>query len=212
MLSIVLLRHGKTEGNLLGRYNGRTDEPLCAEGIDGAEKARHFPEISLVYASPLQRTQQTAKICFPNAEIITIPDLREMDFGDFEGRTADEMEHDADYRAWVAGGCVDVCPNGEGIPGFAKRAATAFAGCVQDAIARGEQRIGFAVHGGVIMAVMNAFSGSDAAYHTWYVLNCGGYEVTLDETLWPQKQQFASYRLFGEQGESSDIVGRELDA
>ena len=62
------------------------------------------------------------------------------------------------------------------------------------------------------MAVMNAFSGSDAAYHTWYVLNCGGYEVTLDEALWPQKQRFASYRLFGEQGESSDIVGRELDA
>jgi len=212
MLSIVLLRHGKTEGNLLGRYNGRTDEPLCAEGIAGAEKARHFPEISLVYASPLQRTQQTAQICFPNAEIITIPDLREMDFGDFEGRTADEMEHDADYRAWVAGGCVDVCPNGEGIPDFAKRAATALAGCVQDAIARGEKRVGFAVHGGVIMAVMNAFSGSDAAYHTWYVLNCGGYEVTLDEALWQQKRQFASYRLFGEQGESSDIVGRELDA
>ena len=212
MLSIVLLRHGKTEGNLLGRYNGRTDEPLCAEGITGAEKARHFPEISLVYASPLQRTQQTAQICFPNAEIITIPDLREMDFGDFEGRTADEMEHDADYRAWVAGGCVDVCPNGEGIPDFAKRAVTALAGCVQDAIARGEKQVGFAVHGGVIMAVMNAFSGSDAAYHTWYVLNCGGYEVTLDETLWQQKRKFASYRLFGEQGESSDIVGRELDA
>ena len=212
MLSIVLLRHGKTEGNLLGRYNGRTDEPLCAEGIAGAEKARHFPEISLVYASPLKRTQQTARICFPNAEIITIPDLREMDFGDFEGRTADEMEHDADYRAWVAGGCVDVCPNGEGIPDFAKRAATALAGCVQDAIARGEKRIGFAVHGGVIMAVMNAFSGSDAAYHTWYVLNFGGYEVTLDEANLAQERRFASYRLFGEQGESSDIVGRELDA
>ena len=123
MLSIVLLRHGKTEGNLYGRYNGRTDEPLCAEGIDGAEAARHFSEISLVYSSPMQRAQQTARICYPNAQIVTSPDLREMDFGDFEGRTADEMEHDADYRAWVAGGCVDVCPNGEGIPDFAKRAA-----------------------------------------------------------------------------------------
>ena len=211
MLSIILLRHGKTEGNLLGRYNGRTDEPLCEEGIAGAKGARHFPEISLVYASPLQRTQQTAKICFPNASVVTVPDLREMDFGDFEGRTADEMEHDADYRAWVAGGCVDVCPNGEGIPDFAKRAATALAGCIADAIGRGEKRIGFAVHGGVIMAVMNAFSGSDAAYHTWYVLNFGGYEVTLDEANLAQERRFASYRLFGEQGESSDIVGRELE-
>jgi hypothetical protein len=39
--------------------------------------------------------------------------------------------------------------------------------------------IGFAVHGGVIMAILTAFSGSDAPYHTWYVLNCGGYRVAL---------------------------------
>ncbi len=212
MLSIVLLRHGKTKGNLAGRYNGRTDDPLCAEGIAEAETARHFPEIKLAYASPLQRTQQTSRICFPNAEIVTVPDLREMDFGDFEGRSAAEMEQDKDYNAWLEGGCIDACPNGESVPGFAKRASAAFAGAVADAIARGESRVGFAVHGGIIMALMTAFSGSDALYHTWYVLNCGGYEVTIDEKTWADKKQFSSYALFGEQGQSKTIVGRELDA
>ena len=126
MLSIILLRHGKTQGNLENRYNGRTDEPLCALGIAEAEAGAHHPEIPLVYASPMLRAQQTAKIFFPNAQIETIPDLREMDFGDFEGRTAEEMEQNETYRAWVAGGCVNSCPNGEGIPDFARRAAAAF--------------------------------------------------------------------------------------
>ncbi|MCE5187963.1 MAG: histidine phosphatase family protein [Eubacteriales bacterium] len=211
MLSIILLRHGKTAGNLAGRYNGRTDDPLCAEGSREAEEAQHYPNVSLVYSSPMLRARQTAGICFPNAKIVTVPDLREMDFGDFEGRTAQEMEFDSDYRAWVAGDCVERCPNGEGIPGFAQRAAAAFAGAVQDAIARGETEIGVTAHGGVIMAVMTAFSGSDAPYHTWYVLNCGGYRVTLDEAEWARTKRFSGYSLFGLKGESSDMVGREMN-
>ncbi len=212
MLSIILLRHGKTEGNLNSRYNGRTDDPLCDDGVREARKAAHFPDIKHVYASPLMRTRQTAGICFPNAEVVTIDGLREMDFGEFEGRTAAEMENDAAYRAWVAGGCVDLCPGGESIPLFAKRATAAFAGAVADAIARGEERVGFSVHGGVIMSVMSAFSGSDESYHTWYVRNCSGYEIELDEAAWAKEKRFASYRLFGEQGDRWDMIGGKPEA
>ncbi len=212
MLTIYLLRHGKTAGNLSGRYNGRTDEPLCEEGVREAEAAERHPNISLVYSSPMLRARQTATICFPNAEIETVVDLREMDFGDFEGRTAQEMEFDPAYRVWVEGGCVDRCPNGEGITDFGQRAATAFTGLVKNAISRGETEIGVAAHGGVIMAVMTAFSGSDAPYHDWYVLNCGGYRVTLNEADWAKTKRFLSYTLFGQKGESSDVVGRELDS
>ena len=211
MLSIILLRHGKTRGNLENRYNGRTDDPLCAEAVAQAQAEPHYPEISLVYASPMLRAQQTAQIFFPNTAIETVQDLREMDFGDFEGRTAAEMEHDEAYRAWVAGGCIDVCPNGEGIPDFAKRAAGAFASCVQDAITRGESRIGVAVHGGVIMAIMTAFSGSSEPYNTWYVRNCAGYEITIDETLWKTKQRFADFALFGEQGEDDYSLSNNVE-
>lgn len=211
MLSIVLLRHGKTQGNLENRYNGRTDEPLSEIGLAEAKAAQHYPEIPLVYASPMRRAQQTAKIFFPNAKIETVYDLREMDFGDFEMRTAEEMADDEAYHAWVTGGCVDVCPNGEGIPDFAKRAATAFAASVADAIARGETRIGVAAHGGVIMAIMTAFSGSDAPYHTWYVLNCAGYEITIDEARWAEKPQFLSYSLFGQQGGHNYSLGENVE-
>ena len=211
MLTIILLRHGKTQGNLENRYNGRTDDPLCAEGIAEAEAGEHFPGISLVYASPLQRAQQTARIFFPDAEIVTVQDLREMDFGDFEGRTAEEMADDEAYRDWVAGGCVDQCPNGEGIPDFARRASKAFAASIADAIRRGETRVGVAVHGGVIMAVMAAFSGTDLSYNAWYARNCGGYEITLEEKTWAEKQRFSSYQLFGEQGENKYSLDSNIE-
>lgn len=211
MLTIILLRHGKTQGNLENRYNGRTDDPLCAEGIAEAEAGEHFPGISLVYASPLQRAQQTARIFFPDAEIVTVQDLREMDFGDFEGRTAEEMADDVAYRDWVTGGCVDQCPNGEGIPDFARRAGKAFAASIADAIRRGETRVGVAVHGGVIMAVMAAFSGTDLSYNAWYVRNCGGYEITLEEKTWAEKQRFSSYQLFGEQGENKYSLDSNIE-
>ncbi len=211
MLSIILLRHGKTQGNLENRYNGRTDEPLSEIGLAEAQAGRHYPEIPLVYVSPMLRAQQTARIFFPNAKIETVSDLREMDFGDFEMRTAEEMANDEPYRTWVAGGCVDQCPNGEGIPDFAKRAAAAFAVCAADAIARGEKRVGFAVHGGVIMAIMTAFSGSDEPYHSWYVSNCSGYEIMIDETAWQQKKQLNSYRLFGGQGEHGYSLDNNIE-
>ena len=66
MAEIILVRHGKTAGNLEGRYIGsRTDEPLCEEGIHALEeKVREgtYPPVDLVYASPMIRCRQTAKI------------------------------------------------------------------------------------------------------------------------------------------------------
>lgn len=208
-MEIILIRHGKTAANSENRYNGRTDDPLCAEGAAEIERVHRYPEIPLVYVSPLRRARQTAKIVFPNAEEIVVENLREMDFGDFEGRTAEEMEHDPDYRAWVASECVIACPNGESIPSFAKRAAGAFAETVADAIKRGETRVGVAAHGGVIMAVMSAFAHAERSYFDWYVLNGGGYVITIDEAAWASAPGFAAYERFGEQGDSRDMLEGE---
>ena len=63
-----------------------------------------------------------------------------------------------------------------------------------------------------IMAVMTAFTGSDARYDNWYVLNCGGYRITLAEEDWAKKKRFSSYTLFGQNGVCKDMIGRELNA
>lgn len=74
MAEIILVRHGKTAGNLEGRYIGsRTDEPLCEEGIHALEeKVREgtYPPVDLVYASPMIRCRQTQRSCGLSLQIL----------------------------------------------------------------------------------------------------------------------------------------------
>ena len=85
-MTVWLIRHGRTEWNDTGRYQGQTDLPLSNEGA--AELARADFSPKTVYVTPLKRTQETARILFPDARQIVIDDLREMDFGAFEGDVA----------------------------------------------------------------------------------------------------------------------------
>ena len=85
-----LIRHGLTQGNLDGRYIGSgTDLPLCAEGRAQLEELKakfQYPDVPLVFCSPMLRAQQTAEVLFPNAKLTILQDLREMNFGKFENR------------------------------------------------------------------------------------------------------------------------------
>ena len=93
---IYLLRHGLTEYNAQKRYQGQRDIPLSAEGLSQLRRADIDPKV--VYITPLQRTAQTARVLFPEAELVVVKDLQEMCFGSFEGKNYVEMEHDADYH------------------------------------------------------------------------------------------------------------------
>ena len=87
----ILIRHGKTQGNIEHRYIGcRTDEPLCETGKE-ALKSREYPRAARVFASPMLRCIQTAGILYPYLTPETIDDLRECDFGEFEN-TKNELE------------------------------------------------------------------------------------------------------------------------
>ena len=73
---ITFIRHGKTEGNLNKSYIGITDEPLCAEG-EREIIERHYPKADIVFASPLKRCIQTAKLIYPDIQPIIIDELKE---------------------------------------------------------------------------------------------------------------------------------------
>lgn len=104
---LELIRHGITAANLEGRYIGVTDTPLCQQGTEELyNKVEQFeyPYIQRVYCSPLKRCRQTAAILYPNAPIMEIEELREMDFGKFENMKADELIDNADYKKFMQGG------------------------------------------------------------------------------------------------------------
>ena len=101
MIDIFFIRHGATEGNLRRRYIGRTDEPLCGEGIAQVETLRKQGlSIDELFVSPLLRTRQTADILFPKMHYTVVDGLIETDFGRFEGKSADELSGDPAYQVW----------------------------------------------------------------------------------------------------------------
>ena len=196
-MEIFLMRHGKTCGNARNCYSGGgSDEPLSPEGERLARASGVHPDVAQVYVTPMLRTGQTARICFPNAELVVVDGLQEMHFGDFEGRTAEEMAHDSDYRAWVDGNCEGVCPNGESIETFGKRVYGAFLPFVQSLIDAGAKSAIIVMHGGTITALLKLFADPARSFYEWFMPNCGGYRVVIDEDVWKREKRFSAFERF----------------
>ena len=189
-MTVWLLRHGRTQYNDERRYQGRLDIPLSPAGAAELTAAGFSPET--VYVSPLCRARETARILFPKAAQTVIDDFAEMDFGDFDGRTADEMEHDAAYRAWVDGDCTAQCPHGESRARFCERTCAAFETLMDDCQ---EEHLVIVAHGGTLRAVMERFALPERDYFDWTGGNGGGYRLDRDETLWRERRKL----LFVEQ-------------
>ena len=175
-MHVRLIRHGITAGNAARRYVGATDEPLSPEGRAQAEQKEKDFSPERIYVSPLKRARETAAILFPNAEQVPVYDLREMDFGVFEGRTADEMADDPVYRAWVDDLCRGACPNGESQAAFHARVGAAFTETLRTV----REDATFVVHGGVIMSVLWQCAEPKKDFYDWYAPNLGGYEADCD--------------------------------
>ena len=115
-----LLRHGETEWSRTGRHTGRTDLPLTPHGEDAArELSAVFAQLhpALVLVSPRSRARQTAQLAGLRADDVE-PDLAEWDYGDYEGRTSQEIA--AERPGWVL--WRDGAPNGESPAQVAARA------------------------------------------------------------------------------------------
>ena len=92
---VVLLRHGETEWSLSGQHTGRTDLDLTPRGEAQAKAAGTMvgdAGFDLVLTSPMRRARRTAELAGLTPYEID-EDLREWDYGDFEGLTSEEI-HD----------------------------------------------------------------------------------------------------------------------
>lgn len=168
-MKTVLIRHGKTAGNLEGRYiGGRTDEPLCEKGI--AElKRRTYPLVSRVWVSPMKRCLETAAMLYPRLTPEVIEDFRECDFGAFENLSYAQLNGRADYQRWIDSGGELPFPGGESRAAFARRCVRAF-----DRLQRTDD-CALIVHGGTVMAIMEAYARPRGRYFDFQVPNGRGY-------------------------------------
>jgi len=94
MSEVVLVRHGETEWSRAGKHTGRTDVPLTELGREEAVRvglALRPRRFSLVLTSPLSRALETCRLAGLGDEAQVRDDLVEWDYGEYEGRTTNEI-------------------------------------------------------------------------------------------------------------------------
>ena len=91
---IVLIRHGNTVGNSHERFHGSSDVALSDEGreqVRAAGRQLQTEVFDVIAASPQRRAWQSAALLSGGHPILLVPELREIDFGRWEGLTAQEI-------------------------------------------------------------------------------------------------------------------------
>ena len=173
-MQVFLIRHGKTQGNLEGRYVGTTDEPLCPQGAEEL-LGRRYPPVERLYVSPMRRCIQSARIAYPSLTPIPLGGLRESDFGAFEYRTYEQLKDNPTYRAWIASGGRQAPPGGEAPGDFRRRCLDSFLQALESCRVGRVERVAFLAHGGVLMTILEALADPPQPFYHWQAANGGGW-------------------------------------
>jgi broad specificity phosphatase PhoE len=170
-VEIVLVRHGETEWSAAGKHTSATDLPLVQAGRERAtaladELARR--SFALVLCSPLRRARETCELAGLGEAAVLVDDLREWEYGEYEGLTTPQIrERRPEWWLWTDG-----CPGGESPAQLAARADRALArlrAVDGDAIA-------FA-HGHILRVLAARWLGQPAAFGAHLKLAAGGLSV-----------------------------------
>lgn len=192
-MKVVLIRHFPTKGNRLKQYIGRTDEPLDESAVNEildeildeiGDYSVFYPKVDTVVISPMLRCKQTAERIYPGIQTVICENLRETDFGDFEGKTYEELKDQPDYQQWLMSGATGVVPNGESRAEFRERCIAGFQQVIEQLMERNCEYAAVVVHGGTIMALMSEFADETQDFYHWQVKNGKGYIVDINSELW----------------------------
>lgn len=182
MLRIFLIRHGETEWNRQGRLQGNSDIHLSPEGIHQATLlAEHAPfqHVDAIYSSDLSRAFETAKVLavkFNVMPVKTKPELREMNYGEWEGRKIRElvMESPKDFGKFFTDPERCHPPQGET---FLECQARVMIG-IRDIIAESENKNVIVVsHGAAIRLIIGA--ALDIPIHKMWAISQSNMAVNI---------------------------------
>ncbi len=209
---IHFIRHGITEGNQKNWYYGRLDIPLAQQGIETLKRLKEegiYPDATGAdcYTTGLLRTEQTFKIIFGDIPHETIPLLKEMNFGAWEGMSFEEIKDSGIYREafdeWCNTGLDDSLffkyPEGESVMEFYERIKKGLNELrgkhrLRELAHRhdGKDAVSIMVcHGGVTSAIMmDLFPGQKENIWKWTPNPGHGYTVYFEDSEPVSYKQF----------------------
>ena len=134
---IHFIRHGSIDDTNQGAYIGVTDKELSEKGIKelkSLDNTHKYPYAPVIFTSPLKRCTQTCEVLYPHIKPIVVDELSEMNFGKWEGKTADDLRGDPLFEAWLAGEKGATPPDGEDGEDFTRRICLVFQNIVDGLI------------------------------------------------------------------------------
>ena len=175
-VELIFIRHGKTKGNLEGRYIGRLDESLCEEGIE-AIKNKEYPDVDFAFVSPMKRCQETLNLIYPNVTRYVIDEFKEIYFGDYEGMNYAQLNGKEEYQRFIDSGGRTSFPNAEKQEEFVERVMRGFEQAVEIIKKENLSKVAFVVHGGTIMAILSNLLGGE--YFDYQIKNGETYTCSI---------------------------------
>jgi len=181
---LLLVRHGITEFNSARKFVGHSDVELSAVGYRQVERLHDRlvdDKIDAVYSSDLRRALVTAEVISSGhkVDIVTCPELREVDYGNIEGLTFEEISR---LYPEVAESLTNVSlqlnfPGGEGFEGFIERTSKFL-----DKLKRHtpSQTILIASHGGPLRVLVCCLLGIDLGH--WWQIRFNNASLSIVET------------------------------
>lgn len=182
MIQVFLIRHSYTEGNLKKRYIGKTDEPLCEEGI-ALLKEKSYPAAERIFVSPMLRCRQSAELIYPGRMHEVIEELRECDFGIFENKNYCELSGTKAYQEWIDSMGTLPFPQGESREEFRRRTLKGFEAAISACRRDGIEKAAFVIHGGNIMNIMETYAFPIGEYYDYQIKNGEGYELCIADDV-----------------------------
>lgn len=178
MARFFLVRHGETDWNRKGRYQGRTDVELNAKGVWQAERLRERlsgQDIGACYSSDLVRALGTTRIVTSKhkLEVVPCPELREVDFGDLEGMTFDEIRQR--YPGWGRVGEGFSIPGGESLEQLEARIEPFLSRLLQRYT--GDETVLVVSHGALLRVLLCALLGFDLGH--WWQMRLDSASLTI---------------------------------
>lgn len=184
---VVLVRHGETEWSRTGRHTGNSDIPLTDKGREQARLLGHMLgewRFARVLTSPLQRASETSRLAGFGEVAEKCPDLREWDYGAYDGRTT------ADIRKEIAGWTVwsHPVPGGETADAVGRRADH-----VIDLLRKADGDVALFAHGHILRVLAARWCGLGAVHGRLFALDTTTLSVLGHERetpvirLWNQR-------------------------
>ena len=164
-MELYITRHGETMWNLEKRFQGWGNSELTERGRKMAEdlsKVLDENNIDMVFTSPLKRAMETTKIAVGsrNIPVVVLEDLKEMNLGEWEGISLDELKRDEPervYRYWNEPDLY-ISEKGESFNEFIKRIRRAYEAIINT---KGFEKALVVTHGMTVKALMHVITGED---------------------------------------------------